>query len=186
MGLPGSQQRILAQIEADLRSADPRLAAVFAEFTRQTARSGMPGPQLPASWPGGGRREDAPAGRLTDDLDRATRPARRRWGRWPASGPAGRGVILALTVAVLLALLSLSALTLPLSQRCCGSEGAPMPPGASTATGAVPAAPGAGQMPLEFLPTRLAGRHAQIPGRLWPAHQRVAGMGLILTGAPGL
>jgi hypothetical protein len=42
MGLPASQRRILERIEDSLRGSDPRLAALFAIFTRLTCDEEMP------------------------------------------------------------------------------------------------------------------------------------------------
>jgi hypothetical protein len=42
MGLPASQRRVLDRIESTLRGSDPRLAALYAVFTRLTRDEEMP------------------------------------------------------------------------------------------------------------------------------------------------
>ena len=42
MGLPASQQRVLDRIEEALKKREPRLASMFAIFTRLTVHEGLP------------------------------------------------------------------------------------------------------------------------------------------------
>jgi hypothetical protein len=42
MGLPASQQRVLDRIEEALKKREPRLASMFAIFTRLTVHEGVP------------------------------------------------------------------------------------------------------------------------------------------------
>jgi hypothetical protein len=42
MGLPASQQRVLDRIEEALKKREPRLASMFAMFTRLTVHEGVP------------------------------------------------------------------------------------------------------------------------------------------------
>lgn len=52
MGLPNRQQRVLDQIERTLQSADPRLASMFASFTRFTGQAQAPdGEAIAPRWP---------------------------------------------------------------------------------------------------------------------------------------
>jgi len=115
MSLPASQQHTLDAIDDRLRHGDPRLARMFAVFTRLTRQEGMPAAE--------------------------TLPARQWWARSRPNGPGrGRGprarrnpasllaarLIVPLLLAAALSLLIMSILASPSAgQRRCGRAASP-------------------------------------------------------------
>jgi hypothetical protein len=88
MGLPAGQQRILDAIEDGLRASEPRLASMFAIFTRLNRHEGQPPSEdLPGRTASrrrlGGIRRLLTVGRVKGAGCRARRPSR---------PPAGRGL----------------------------------------------------------------------------------------------
>jgi hypothetical protein len=102
MSLPASQQHALNAIDDGLQDGDPRLARMFAVFTRLTRLESMPA--------------------------RETLPPRQRWprGRWPAcplgsqrslAGRAGARLLVPVLLAAALSLLIMSILANPSASR---------------------------------------------------------------------
>jgi hypothetical protein len=111
MSLPVGQQRVLDGIEDALQASEPRLASMYAIFTRLTKNEMRP------------RREELPVGRLrlawlrrclsVRRVVRAITP--RRWGPLP------RALVLAQIITVLAALGVLIGLTVHTVRGVCGS-----------------------------------------------------------------
>jgi hypothetical protein len=109
MSLPSGQQRVLDDIEVALQASEPRLASMYAIFTRLTRNEARP------------RREELPAGRglhhgalrgfSVRPMLRALTPRRSR--------PLSRAVVLAEIIAVLVALGVLLGLTVHTARGAC-------------------------------------------------------------------
>lgn len=119
MGLPAGQQRVLDRMEDALRLSEPRLAAMYAMFSKLTRNEAWPlREQLPA---GHGRRSRHARLRSVTSAGRVLGVLLGRGGAHRARRPAslGRGLLLGHMVAVLAVLGLLIGLSGPGTHRAC-------------------------------------------------------------------
>jgi hypothetical protein len=111
MSLPVGQQRVLDDIEGVLQASEPRLASMYAIFTRLTKNELRP------------RREELPAGRVRLGRLRSCLSVRRmiRAITPRAWGPVPRALVLAEIITVLAAVGVLIGLTLHTVRGACAS-----------------------------------------------------------------